>query len=51
MAFEFKNCKLADGTEIKGLYEIQPKILAMQEATSSELTASVTFLQQALQGK
>ena len=26
MAFEFKNCKLADGTEIKGLYEIQPKI-------------------------
>ena len=26
MAFEFKNCKLADSTEIKGLYEIQPKI-------------------------
>ena len=26
MAFEFKNCALADGTEIKGLYEIQPKI-------------------------
>ena len=26
MAFEFKNCTLSDGTEIKGLYEIQPKI-------------------------
>ena len=26
MAFEFKNCALADGTQIKGLYEIQPKI-------------------------
>ena len=26
MAFEFNTCKLADGTEIKGLYEIQPKI-------------------------
>lgn len=26
MAFDFKNCALADGTEIKGLYEIQPKI-------------------------
>lgn len=26
MAFEFNTCKLADGTEVKGLYEIQPKI-------------------------
>ena len=26
MAFEFKNCTLSDGTQIKGLYEIQPKI-------------------------
>ena len=26
MAFEFNICKLADGTEIKGLYEIQPKL-------------------------
>ena len=27
MAFEFTICKLKDGTEIKGLYEIQPKII------------------------
>lgn len=26
MAFEFYTCKLSDGTEVKGLYEIQPKI-------------------------
>ena len=26
MAFEFKTCSLSDGTQIKGLYEIQPKI-------------------------
>jgi len=26
MAFEFNTCKLSDGTEVKGLYEIQPKI-------------------------
>ena len=26
MSFEFNTCKLNDGTEIKGLYEIQPKI-------------------------
>ena len=26
MAFEFKTCKLSDGTEVKGLYEILPKI-------------------------
>ena len=26
MAFGFNKCKLSDGTEIKGLYEIQPKI-------------------------
>lgn len=26
MAFEFYICKLSDGTEVKGLYEIQPKI-------------------------
>ena len=26
MAFEFNTCKLSDGTEIKGLYEIQPEI-------------------------
>ena len=26
MAFEFSTCKLTDGTEVKGLYEIQPKI-------------------------
>ena len=26
MAFEFNICRLSDGTEIKGLYEIQPKI-------------------------
>ena len=26
MAFTFNKCKLSDGTEIKGLYEIQPKI-------------------------
>ena len=26
MAFEFNTCKLAYGTEVKGLYEIQPKI-------------------------
>lgn len=26
MAFEFNTCKLAGGTEVKGLYEIQPKI-------------------------
>ena len=26
MAFEFRNCKITDGTEIKGLYEIEPKI-------------------------
>ncbi len=26
MAFEFKNCILADGRQINGLYEIQPKI-------------------------
>ena len=28
MAFEFKDCVLADGTQIDGLYEIQPKIFA-----------------------
>ena len=26
MAFEFKKCMAADGTEIPGLYEIQPKV-------------------------
>jgi len=26
MSFEFNTCKLSDGSEIKGLYEIQPKI-------------------------
>ena len=26
MAFEFKPCTLADGTQIQGLYEIQPKV-------------------------
>ena len=26
MAFEFYTCKVSDGTEVKGLYEIQPKI-------------------------
>ena len=26
MAFEFNTCKLSDGTEVKDLYEIQPKI-------------------------
>ena len=26
MAFDFNKCKLNDGTEFKGLYEIQPKI-------------------------
>ena len=26
MAFEFNTCKLSDETEVKGLYEIQPKI-------------------------
>ena len=26
MAFEFNTCKLSDGIEVKGLYEIQPKI-------------------------
>lgn len=26
MAFEFNTCKLSDGTEVKGLYEIQPMI-------------------------
>lgn len=26
MAFDFNTCKLSDGTEVKGLYEIQPKI-------------------------
>ncbi|MBC6714295.1 dTDP-4-dehydrorhamnose 3,5-epimerase [Treponema sp. Marseille-Q3903] len=26
MAFKFKKCELANGTEIKGLYEIQPKL-------------------------
>ena len=26
MSFDFKTCRLDDGTEIKGLYEIQPKI-------------------------
>ncbi len=26
MSFTFNNCQLSDGTQIKGLYEIQPKI-------------------------
>ena len=26
MSFEINTCRLADGTEIKGIYEIQPKI-------------------------
>lgn len=26
MSFQFKSCSLSDGTQIKGLYEIQPKI-------------------------
>ena len=26
MAFEFNTCKLSDGTQIEGLYEITPKI-------------------------
>lgn len=28
MAFEFKKCTLADGKQIKGLYEIQPKFFS-----------------------
>ena len=26
MSFEFKECRLSDGTKIEGLYEIQPKV-------------------------
>ncbi len=37
MSFDFYTCKLSEGTEVKGLYEIQPKAMLCQ-------TKKATFL-------
>ena len=48
MAFEFKPCTLADGTQIQGLYEIQPKVFGDARGYFFEVYSERDFFQAGL---
>ena len=48
MSFEFKKCRLADGTEIEGLYEIQPKVFGDARGYFFEVYSERDFFQAGL---
>lgn len=48
MAFEFKECVLKDGTQIQGLYEIQPKVFGDARGYFFEVYSERDFFQAGL---